>query len=261
MRLGRIQNDYTAKGFDLVKKQNLDFLEFCCNSQEEAEKLVAAVPAVQAECRRTSLPVSCVGRWNHNVQENGVLLPERLKSYYDLLDAAAALGAKTFVAGCNYDDSVSLYRNYQNAVALFGGLLEHAKGKNIAVAVQNCSWFNFVATDRDFDIVLGELPDLKLKYDPSHAYNRGEDYLRLLAKWGSRVAHVHIKGTTHAGEFPVADPPAGMDDIRWGSLFSILYSVGYDGDLSIEPHSGAWTGEKGEAGVAFTRDFISGLMV
>ena len=67
---------------------------------------------------------------------------------------------------------------------------------------------------------------------------------------------MHVKGTTHAGSRPVDDPPAGMDDIRWSSLFSILYARKYDGDLSIEPHSATWQGKLGDAGVAFTRDFI-----
>ena len=31
MRIGRIQNNYTAEGFDLVKEQGLDFIEICCN--------------------------------------------------------------------------------------------------------------------------------------------------------------------------------------------------------------------------------------
>ena len=39
-------------------------------------------------------------------------------------------------------------------------------------------------------------------------------------------------------------------------LFSILYSNGYSGDLSIEPHSAVWKGELGKAGIEFTRDFI-----
>ena len=69
-------------------------------------------------------------------------------------------------------------------------------------------------------------------------------------------AHMHVKGTTHAGRRGVDDPPAGMDDIQWGSLFSILYARKYNGDLSIEPHSATWQGELGEAGVAFTKNFM-----
>ena len=100
-----------------------------------------------------------------------------------------------------------------------------------------------------------------IKFDAANAYDRGEDYLGQLSDYGDRVAHIHIKGATHAGKHRVDDPPAGMDDLNWPSLFAILYARKYDGDLSIEPHSGAWLGERSDAGVRFTRDFIRKFMV
>ena len=109
--------------------------------------------------------------------------------------------------------------------------------------------------------MLGELPELCLKYDPSHAYSRSADYLAELSDWGERVAHVHVKGITRAGKCAIDDPPAGMDDLKWGAIFSILYARGYDGDLSIEPHSKTWRGERGAAGVAFTKRFIEQYMI
>lgn len=255
MRLGRIQNNYTAEGFDLVKNSGLSFIEICCNSAEEATQLIHAQEKVRTEIARTGIDVSSVGRWCHSLQAGGRLDEEKKQNYFALLDTAIALGARTFVCGCNYDESVSLYRNYENAITFFGELLARADGR-IRVAVQNCDWNNFVVSPKHWEVVLGELPGLWLKFDASHAYNRGEDYLGQLSDWGERVAHVHIKGTTHAGKRSVADPPAGMDDIAWRPLFSILYARGYTGDLSIEPHSGVWQGELGNAGVAFTRDFI-----
>jgi sugar phosphate isomerase/epimerase len=136
-----------------------------------------------------------------------------------------------------------------------------AKGSGVKVAIQNCDWNNFVVSEKHWEVVLGALPELYIKYDASHAYNRGEDYRAVLSNWGERVAHVHIKGTTHAGRRGVDDPPAGMDDINWSSLFSILYARKYDGDLSIEPHSATWLGELGNKGVLFTRDFIRKYML
>ena len=261
MRLGRIQNNYTAEGFDLVAAQGLSFIEICCNNAEEAQALIDAKESVQAEIARTGIDVSCVGRWNHDLQENGGIHEEKLKTYIDLLDTAIELGAKTFVCGINYDESVSLFRNYQNAVSFFRTLCDHAKGTGIKVAVQNCKWNNFVISPDQWKVVLGEVEDLWIKFDASHAYHRGDNYLAELSDWGHRVAHIHIKGTTIAGKTKVADPPAGMDDIKWPSLFAILYSIGYDGDLSIEPHSKIWKGELGAAGIDFTKKFISQYLV
>ena len=260
MRIGRIQNDYSAEGFDLVRNQGLSFVEICCNYDNEVEKLIAAREDVKAKIARTGIDVSSVGRWNHDLQAGGVIDPEKKERYFALLDTAIALGAKTFVCGCNYDESISLYRNYQNAIGFFSELIARADGR-IRVAVQNCSWNNFVVDPAQWSVIHGELPELWIKYDASHAYNRHQDYLAHLSDWGTSVAHVHIKGTTHAGKNAVDDPPAGMDDIAWPSLFSILYARGYNGDLSIEPHSATWRGELGTAGVEYTRKFIQGFIL
>ena len=261
MRLGRIINNYTGDGMEAFKAGGMEFVEFCCNFDNEVEELIASKDHIKAESLRTGVAVSCVGRWNHTVQKDGKIDLQQAARYMDLLDVAAELGARTFVCGCNYDDSISLFRNYENAISFFATLIERAKGKDIKVAVQNCNWNNFVVSPEHWKIILGELKDLYLKFDASHAYNRDENYLEQLSDWGERVAHVHIKGTTHAGKRKVDDPPAGMDDILWRPLFSILYARKYDGDLSIEPHSATWRGELGEAGVAFTRDFIRGFML
>ena len=262
MRLGRIYSDHTAEGYRKLKENGLDFVEVCCNYDHDISAFVEQKDRIKGIIDETGVPVSCIGKWNHELLKDGKINYEKLDTYKQLLDVGILFGSKTFVCGCNYDDSISLYKNYTNAIEVFGSLCDHAKGKNIKVAVQNCDWNNFIVSPEQWKIVLGELSDLWIKYDPSHAYNRHANYLDELADWGHRIAHVHIKGTTHAGQDGyVDDPPAGMDDLNWGSIFSILYARKYDGDLSLEPHSPTWWGELGEAGVAFSRDFIRKFML
>ena len=57
------------------------------------------------------------------------------------------------------------------------------------------------------------------------------------------------------------DPPAGLDMINWNALMGMLYAVGYDGNLSIEPHSAVWQGELGEKGVDYTIRYIRERML
>ena len=260
MRLGRIQNNYTKEGFALVAAQGLDFIEICRNNQAEAEDLIASKDRVKELIAQTGIDVSSVGRWNHDILAGGAIVEEKLQHYIAFLDCAIELGAKTFVCGCNYDASVSLWKNYALAIEFFRTLIAHADGR-IKIAIHNCSWNNFIVSPKQWEIVLGELPELMIKFDASHAYNRGEDYLQQLSDWCERVAHVHVKGTVHAGKRAVDDPPAGMDDIQWNALFAILYARKYNGDLSIEPHSATWPGELGDAGVRFTIDFIRKFML
>ena len=261
MRIGRIIFDRTEAGFNAFKEAGLTFAEICLNFPEDDERILKEASDIRQSIDKSGLPVSCIGRWNHAVQQNGVVPKSELERYLSLIDVASVIGAHTFVAGCNYDESISLYKNYNNAIEFFGALCEKAKKHDIRVAVQNCDWNNFIFSPREWEVVLGELPELGIKYDPSHAYNRNADYLAELSNWGERVAHMHIKGCVKAGARRIDDPPAGMDDLNWSSIFAILYARGYDGDLSIEPHSPTWRGERGEAGVAFTKRYIEQFIV
>lgn len=256
MRLGMITLDYSAKGFDRLKNMNFQFAELCCNNSEESKQLVANKNNIKEQIKRTGIDVSCIGRWNHSLNSGGKIDAEKEQDYFDLLDTAIDLGAKTFNCGINYDNSISYFKNCVNAIEFFTKLVKRAENSGTKVAVQNCSWNNFVKSPDEWKIILDEVKGLYLKFDASHAYYRGEDYLSQLSDWCERVAHIHIKGMTKAGARIVDDPPAGMDDLKWPSIFAILYSRNYDGDLSIEPHSPVWRGELADKGIIFTRDYV-----
>ena len=259
MRLGRI-NKPTEAGFAEVRGEGLKFIEICCNNTAEAREVSKNKEIILQYKKKSGIDISSVGRWNHTLNEGGRLNEDELQTYFELLDASVALGAKTFVAGINYAEGVSLYKNYNAAIELFGRLIERADG-NIRVAVQNCDWNNFVVCEREWEVVLGELEALAIKYDPSHAYSRRSNYIDELAAWGNRISHFHIKGKVLTSKAPISDPPAGMDDLRWGAIFAALYSVGYKGDLSIEPHSSVWKGALEESGVLFTKKYIEQFII
>ena len=107
MRLGRICG-YSCAHFDKVKQQGLSFVEICTNNGSEAERFIESKDAIKREIARTGLDVSSVGRWNHDINTKGYIHEERMALYMRELEAAMDLGAKTFVCGCNRDDSVSL---------------------------------------------------------------------------------------------------------------------------------------------------------
>ena len=95
MRIGRIQNNYTAAGFDLVKNTNLEFIEICCNNQAEAEDLIASKDRVKELIAQTGIDVSSVGRWNHDINVGGKIDEDKKNVYLAQLDAAIDIGAKT----------------------------------------------------------------------------------------------------------------------------------------------------------------------
>ena len=56
------------------------------------------------------------------------------------------------------------------------------------------------------------------------------------------------------------DPPAGLDATNWPAILGLLYAQGYDGMLSIEPHSRTWEGDMGDWGVDYTIQYISNML-
>lgn len=257
MKLGIISG-FDAGSFDYVKSLGLSFIESCRNDDGEAQSFIDNAASIKENIARTGIPIASVGRWNSSPNDGGKYNEQQMNLQYALMDAAIEVGSPVFVCGCNYDNGISLFRNYSFAVDYFGKLIEHAGGR-IKVAAYNCDWNNFVCSERQWEVVLGELPQLGIKFDCSHSINRGEDYLRALSNWGDRIYHFHVKGTARVNGRGVDDPPAGMDGTCWGNVFAILYARGYEGGLSIEPHSHTWRAgsDLGNKGIGFTIRYIS----
>lgn len=256
MKLGIISG-YSDASFDYVKSKGLEFIESCRNNDNEAKDFIAHVSDIKANIARTGIPIGSVGRWDAHPNDKGKLNAEQLELQKSLMSAAIEVGSPVFVCGVNYDKDISLFKNYCLAVEYFGKLLEYADGR-IKVAAYNCDWGNFVHSEEQWEVVLGELPELGIKFDCSHSINRGEDYLRALSNWGEHIYHFHVKGTAKVNGRYVDDPPAGIDGTNWGDVFAILYARGYDAGLSMEPHSNTWRAdsELGRRGIDYTINFI-----
>ena len=52
-----------------------------------------------------------------------------------------------------------------------------------------------------------------------------------------------------------------MDQTDWTSFMGILYGLGYDGGLSIEPESAYWHGELSDRGVDYTIRYFRNMMI
>ena len=167
MKLGIICSNPTKDAVAYVKGLGLSCVEICNNNNEETLNCHANMADYIANVREAGLFFSSVGRWNSNMNAAGRVNEEEFAIVSKTLEDAIAAEAPTFVCGCNYDDSVSLYRNYSAAIEIFGRLAEKAKGTKTSVAIYNCDWNNFVHDIETWKVVLGELPDVKIKFDAS----------------------------------------------------------------------------------------------
>lgn len=268
MKLGMIcesmQDQYGPVAFSSCEKLGLDFIEVCCNFDKDTDDFLAKVSETKKYVENSPVKIGSVGRWNLHANKGGIIDAKELDKNIRLMNAAAEVGSPVFVCGCNYDGDVSRYKNYGAAIEYFSRITEEANKIGIKAATYNCDWGNFVCHSAAWDIILQEVPDLWIKYDPSHAFHRTRGYLNYLEeldRWLPRIAHMHVKGAAYLNGEGIDDPPAGMDQIDWNTVFVLIYKYGYDAGLSIEPHSSVWNGELGEKGVQFTIDFIRKFML
>jgi len=257
MKLGIIV-DPDKRGFEIASKYGLSFIEICNNVGCDTDEITDILPAIKSRCKETGITIGSVGRWGTlKFDEDGKMIEDELKASFALIDAASELGSPVFNTGVNYADKLSQYDNMIRTMDLLGMLIDYAKPKGVKIGVYNCRWNNYIVDPAMWGIFHGHLNDLGIKYDPTHCINDGSgDYLGEMKDWAKRFVHVHIKGTINVNGQHVDDPPAGLDQINWGAFMGILYRHGYDGNLSIEPHSGTWRGRLEEPGIEFTANYI-----
>jgi sugar phosphate isomerase/epimerase len=265
MKLGIISYGFEKKHLQKVKDLGLDFVEFCVNADaaNRFQEFYDKADEINANCKELGIFVGSVGRWAGNkINKDGSHNEAEWLADTTLIKAAAKVGSPVYVCSCNYVDELSLYENYTAAISYFEKLIAFAKEYNIKVATCNCRWNNYVVSDPAWSVIHGHLKDLYIKYDPSHCvYAKGENYLSEIKKWGHRFAHVHIKGSLMIDGERFDDPPAGLDQTDWKAFIGALYATGYDGTLSIEPHSEIWQGDLGDRGVKYTIKMMRELML
>lgn len=245
--------------FQHVKEKGLSFVELDVN--DRAEEFLTHLEDIKGYSKKYELPVGAVGRWGSDRMKKDGINEEELKLEYQLIDATSELGCGVYITGCNYVEEISYYENICFAIAYFEKLIAHGKEKGVKIATYNCRWNNFVCTPTEYRLIHGYLKDLYIKYDTSHCIYAGGDYMQEARDWADRFAHVHLKGALVVDGERYDDPPAGLDQTNWGAFLAILYAKGYDGGLSIEPHSANWNGELGDKGVDYTIRYFRNLML
>lgn len=262
MILGMIEN-WTEEGFKHLKDLNLHAIEFCYNTGNDPKDLVNSLHDIHTWSVRYEVKVKSIGRWGTSkINPDGTIIEEELQNSYTMIDVCAALDCPVFNTGVNYIEDKTFEENCEYAIAYLKKVVDYGKEKNVKVAVYNCDWNNFVVGPKQWEVILPAVDGLGIKFDPSHCINQGRlDYLGEIKDWGDKIYHFHIKGTININGDHVDDPPAGLDMVNWREVMGLLYAKGYDGMLSIEPHSRIWrTGDLGEWGIKYTIDYISPMM-
>lgn len=300
MKLGMIY-PCDVRSFDNAKDLGLDFVEFDLNHPDYwgtsiIRDIMPMADSIAAKAKETGVFVGAVGRWGSQVIDNdGNVIEEEFAEVKAGIDFCEIVGCENFLVSVNYVNNLTYYKNITASINYLNMVVEYAKSKNVTVSIVNCMMGgNYIRTPAQWDLVLDEVPGLKIKYDPSHSFVHGGEngaYMKESLLYGNRFGYIHIKGVVQTGDSEEAstwdkhdlakkhpelkdeimqsgyghdnydNPPAGLDAINWRGFFGAIYKHDYDGLLSIEPHSASWHGEKGDKGVKYTINYIRSLMI
>lgn len=161
-----------------------------------------------------------------------------------VIDLTAELGAPVVVFGTGTPPGNSHREKALNGVEELRPVVAEAQGRGLKVAFYNCHWENWVDRPDIWEVALPRVPGVGVKFDPSHPFQAGRDWQAELLAAGPHLMHAHAKDVLRVGGKFIADPNPGLGSIRWEEFFGILYHVGYEGAVCIEPHSALYTGER-----------------
>ncbi len=252
MKLGIIAPSHDRNGVKFVADLGLKYAEFDINAPDYG---YVEFDEVASALEEFGVKMGAIGRWGtERILESGEVNEDEFKKECFLVDFCRRVGCPVYMTGINYVESRTRFENLCSAVEYLRRLRDYC-GSDVKLCTYNCHWNNYIDKPEEWEIVNKHL-GIGIKYDPSHSINGGRDYMREAVEYGGMAYHIHLKGTMNIGDGRIDDPPAGLDMINWGMLLSVFAKHGYDGMLSIEPHSETWQGELGRKGVLYTIDYF-----
>ena len=81
-----------------------------------------------------------------------------------------------------------------------------------------------------------------IKLDPVGIMrNMKDDPYEIMKRYANRIAHFHAKDIFRYGDDGwEIEPIVGMGQLKWNVMLGMLWNVGYDGYIIIEPHGDVW---------------------
>lgn len=147
------------------------------------------------------------------------------------LDAGQALGAKIYVyhGPANLRGNLPAFSRWQDRIA---AAIARCRERGILFAWETVSWC-WLNTPERVGEFLSLWPEMYFVLDVKQVLELGQDPLDYVKAMGGRLCHVHILDYDDAGRHAL--PGRGVHDFR--ALAGALNSVGYRGDIILEPYA------------------------
>jgi sugar phosphate isomerase/epimerase len=218
----------------------------------------AGAAAVRDTMAEFGLEISALAYYPNNLHPDEAHRAEVNAHLLRVIDAAALLGVPIVGTFVGNDATQTSDVNLRRFAEIWPPLLEHARGKGIKIAIENCPMIfssdewpggnNLASTPaiwrRMFEIAPD--PGFGLNLDPSHLVWLMIDYERVVYDFADHILHVHAKdmeinreglylhGTMSAGIGWQVPRLPGLGEVNWSRFIAALYANGYDYVVSVE---------------------------
>ena len=254
---------FDEDSFKNAAEKGISALEFDINDNYNVPVFTSKLPEIKELIKKYGVSVAAVGQWGtQRLLDDRSVNEEQLEVEKELMRGAAEIGCKVYITGCNRGPGWDNDGDFNGAAEYMRRLVAYGEELGgVKVCLYNCDWNNFLDNSGAWGRIIPMVPGLGIKFDPSHAVVHGRNWREEMQKWAKHFYHVHIKGTLYLGDNCWDFPPAGLDDFDWRAFMGYLYAAGYDGCVSLEPHSYVWQGELGEKGVRYTVEYIKPMLL
>ncbi len=213
------------------------------DEDDALQNLEKKVTRIRSNLEHRGLEMAAMGIWQLNfIDEN---FQNKSFNYYQrALKIAKALSCPVLFHGTGKIDSMPVSEQMARYMTVASKIVKLSENHGVKPCIYSADIVNFAWHPSNWEELFSSVPKLGLKYDPSHLCHKHDEYIKpladLLAKYGNRIYHVHIKDVLDIGGDNYIEPPAGMGDIRWNNILALLYTYGYEGYLSLEPRGIPW---------------------
>ena len=242
----------------------------------------AGARALRHQLDDRRLEISALAYYPNNLDPDPAVRTTAHEHLRKVILAAETLGVKLVGTFIGRDQNRSVADNLADVEKVWPDLVGFAGKHGVTIVIENCpmifsadEWpggknlaYSPAIWRRLFEIV--DADNFGLNLDPSHLVWQFIDYERAVREFGSRIHHVHAKdmeidrnalfenGVMATGIGWQIPRLPGLGEIQWNRFIAALYSVGYDGAISIEHEDRSFEGDEDlvKRGFLLARDVL-----
>lgn len=235
-----ISSDFTQQ-LKQINNLNIDYIEIRgVNGKNITDHTLKEVKAIKKQLDEANVEVSAVGSPLGKIHITDPF-EEHFALFRHTVEIAKILGTKNIRLFSYFMDTTKALDYVDEVVRRTKAFCDYVKGTDIILLHENEKGIYGDTPERCLELYKTMCsPNFKLIFDPANFVQCGvETYPHAFNMLKNYVVYIHIKDAVAANGEVV---PSGFGDGHIKEIITKLYSRGYEGFLSLEPHLGHFEG-------------------